>query len=54
VPHDVVSEDELTSWARTVMAQGSRVRSKFVVLHPNKCCFIKKSVDWRLLFAITK
>ena len=35
MPH-VVSEDELTSLARTVMAQGSRIRSKFVVLHANK------------------
>jgi hypothetical protein len=40
VPH-VVSEHQLTSLARTVMAQGSRVQSKFVVLHANKCCFIK-------------
>jgi hypothetical protein len=40
VPH-VVSEDKLTSLARTVMTQGARVQSRFVVLHANKWCLIK-------------
>ena len=52
MPH-VVSEDELTSLARTVMTQGPcpiKVCSsacKYVMLH-------KESVDWPLLLAITK
>lgn len=50
MPH-VVSEDELTSLARTVMTQGSRVQSSSVCKQVMRH---KKSVDRPLLFAITK